>query len=385
MEKTKTVLIIAGEASGDQHAANLVKEIKRRDTDIRFWGLGGARLKDAGVDVRADLVSCAVIGFFEVLKHLGTIRSVYKRLLSDIDARKPDAAILVDYPGFNLHLAKDLKKRGIPVMYYISPQIWAWGKGRIRTIRETVGLMIVLFPFEEALYRAHNVPVVFVGHPCLDHVRPRQAAEDFRKTLSLEPSRLTVSLLPGSRTKEIKTLLPVMLDAAAMIKKTCPAPVEFLVLAAPSVPRELIDGIAASHTVPVKIVHDRTYDGIAASDLCLVCSGTATLETGILGTPMIILYKVNFLTWLYMRMLIRIPYIGLVNVVAGRKIAEEFIQFDAAAPRIASYCTAVLRDADKRASLRRELAMLKNALGSPGAGGRAAEAVIAFLRQTRGK
>jgi lipid-A-disaccharide synthase len=379
MEKNKTVLIVAGEASGDQHAANLVKEIKRRTSSISFWGLGGSRLKHEGVDIRADLVSCAVIGFFEVIKHLGTLRRVYKQLISDIDRDKPDLAILVDYPGFNLHLAKDLKKRSIPVIYYVSPQIWAWGKGRIKNIRETVDLMIVFFPFEETLYRRHNVPVSFVGHPCLDQVLPGQTPEGFRKSHSLDPSKLIVSLLPGSRDKEVKTLLPIMLKAAARIQKQCSAPVQFLVLAAASVPRGLIDTIVGAHGVPVTIVDNTTYDGIAASDLCLVCSGTATLETGILGTPMIILYKVNFLTWLYMRALITIPYIGLVNVVAGRKIAEEFIQFGAVPRAIASYCSTILNDTNKRSALRQDLATIKHALGKPGASGRAADAVIAFL------
>lgn len=382
MEKPKKVLIVAGEASGDQHAANLVKEMQRLNGPFFFRGLGGERMKSQGVDVREDIVSLAVIGFLEVFRHLGTIRRIYRRLLADIDADRPDAAILVDYPGFNLRLARDLKKRGIPVIYYISPQIWAWGKGRIRNIRETVSRMIVFFPFEEALYRQHGVAVSFIGHPCLDHVRPGRTPEEFRRSHGLDAGRLTIGLLPGSRRAEIKTLLPVMLESAALIARTCRNPVQFIVLAAPSVPRALIESIVASSGVQAVIVDHGTYDGIAASDFCLVCSGTATLETAILGTPMIVLYKVNFLTWLYMRLLIRIPYIGLVNVVAGKKIAEEFIQFDATAPRIASYCAAVLADTEKLFSLRRELALVKAALGEPGAAARGAQAVIAALRQT---
>jgi lipid-A-disaccharide synthase len=380
MEKSKTVLIVAGEASGDQHAAHLVREIKRLDPTVSFWGLGGDRLAAEGAAVRTDLVSMAVIGFSEVLKHLSTIRAVYKQLLADIDKKRPDIAILVDYPGFNLQLAKELKKRAIPVIYYVSPQVWAWGKGRLKTIRNTVSRMVVFFPFEESLYRAHGIPVSFVGHPSLDQVRPAKTAQEFRSLCRLDPAKRTIGLLPGSRQKEVKTLLPVMLESARLIAQNSAAPVQFLVLAAPTVPKNMISSIVQHHGVPVTIVNNMTYDGIAASDFCLVCSGTATLETGILGTPMVILYKVNFLTWLYMRLLIRIPYIGLVNVVAGKKIAEEFIQFDAEPRRIAAYCADALADAGKLSSLREDLGKMKQALGESGASVKAARAVMEFLR-----
>jgi lipid-A-disaccharide synthase len=379
MEKSKKVLIVAGEASGDQHAANLVREIKRLGIPVNFWGLGGDRLRGEQVDLKADLVSLAVIGFSEVLKNLRGIHAIYKNLLADIDRDKPDLAILVDYPGFNLRLAKELNKRDIPVVYYISPQIWAWGKRRIETIRKTVSRMIVFFPFEETLYRQYEVPVSFVGHPCLDHARTTVSVESFQKKFSLDPLKRTIGLLAGSRYKEVKTLLPIMLDAAALIGKNSALPTQVIVLAAPTVPAELIKDIVASHDAKATIVNNMTYDGIAACDFCIVCSGTATLETAILVTPMVIVYKVNFLTWLYMRSLIRIPYIGLVNVVAGRRIVEEFIQFDATPKKIASYCARVLADTQKLSSLRKELSAVKQALGDTGASARAAQAIKEFL------
>jgi len=225
--------------------------------------------------------------------------------------------------------------------------------------------MVVFFKFEEALYLQHGVPVSFVGHPCLDYVKPSMPLAEFRSSHGLNEKIPTVALLPGSRTTEIKTLLPLMLAAAAIIREKYTCAVQFLILAAPSVPRVLIEGIVASSSVPAIIVDNGTYDGIAASDFCFVCSGTATLETAILGTPMLILYRVNFLTWLYTRMLIKIPYIGLVNVVAGRKVVEEFIQFNATAPRIAAYCAGVLSDSEKLSALRRSLFAVKKASVNP--------------------
>lgn len=372
-------MIVAGEASGDQHAADLVNEIKKLTPSVDFWGLGGSCMKRENVLVTADLVSLAVIGFSEVIRQLNAIRSIYIKLLADIDRDKPDIAILVDYPGFNIRLAKELKKRAIPVVYYISPQIWAWGKGRIKTIRETVSLMIVFFPFEETLYRSNGVPVAFAGHPCLDRVKTSLTAKDFRERFSLDQGKRTIALLPGSRLKEVKTLLPIMLKASALISKRSRLPLQFIVLAAPTVSAALIKKLVERFNPAVKIVQDQTYDGIQASDLAMVCSGTATLETAILGTPMLVTYKVNFLTWLYMRLLIKIPFIGLVNVVAGRKIVEEFIQFDATAQKLSSYCCRLLSEPEKLSAIKNDLLAVKKSLGETGAAKRAARAVKELL------
>lgn len=382
MEKPKNILIVAGEASGDQHAADLVREIKKRSPLIFFWGLGGSRLKEEGVILRADMVSMAVIGFFEVLKHFSALKKIFDDTLAEAEKNKPDLAILVDYPGFNLRLAEELCKRKIPVAYYVSPQIWAWGKDRIKTIKRSVSLMMVLFPFEEKLYKDAGVPVKFVGHPCLDHVKPSAGPEKIRAGLRVSENKILVGLLPGSRTKEIKNLLPIMLDTAEMLSKKFKGNIEFVLPAAPTVSDDLINRIIAGKDIPLKIVRNMTYDAIAASDLCLVCSGTATLETGILATPMAILYKVNLLTWLYVRLLIKIPFIGLVNIVKGRKCVEEFVQFDAKASKIASYAGVMLENREKLSEMRRELSEIKRLLGETGAGSRAADAVLSLLRQT---
>ena len=381
MEKPKKILIVAGEPSGDLHAANLVKAIKETGMSFSFFGIGGEKLQNQGVDLYYDLTKVAVVGFFEVLKNIKKFRRIFKGILKETEKNRPDAAILVDYPGFNLRLAKELKKKDIPVIYYISPQIWAWGKNRIKQIRQNVDRMIVLFSFEEALYRKSDVPVSFVGHPLLDVVKPSLEREEFLKNLGLDPKKLTVALLPGSREKEVKTLLPVMLETAEIINGNFAKRIQFVILRSPSVKEEIfIKAAANTRDLTLKTVSGMAYEGIASSDFALVCSGTATLETGILATPMAILYKVNFLTWLFIRSMIKIPYIGLVNVVKGRKIVEEFIQFDCRAKKIADYVIPVLHDEEKRNRLKSELLSIRDSLGESGATRRASATVVDFLR-----
>ncbi|HOW42120.1 MAG TPA: lipid-A-disaccharide synthase [Candidatus Omnitrophota bacterium] len=382
MEKPKNILIVAGEASGDQHAAMLVREIRARMPETRFFGLGGEQMQREGVLLRADIVKLAVIGFLEVLKHIKQLRALFHALLEDADRSKPDAAILVDYPGFNLRLAKELHRRGIPVIYYISPQIWAWGAGRIDLIKRTIKLMIVFFPFEETLYERHGVRVAFVGHPLLEQVDSRLSSLPIPSTGSItsETGPQTIALLPGSRLKEVKALLPVMLESAALLNKRYPGRFRFRVMAAATVPRRLFEEQINGAAAPVDIVDGMDCAAIRASAFALVCSGTATLETALIGTPLAVLYKVNLLTWFFVRLMIRIPYIALVNVVRGEKIVEEFVQFSARAPLIADYLSRVLNDPAELRRCKLELETVRKLLGAHGASQRAAEAVIACLR-----
>jgi len=379
MEKPKKILIVAGEASGDLHAAELVESIKKIAPGTVFFGLGGERLKAQGVEISFDLTKFAVVGFWEVLKNLGEFKRIFRDILRAADAGKPDLAILVDYPGFNLRLAGELHKRNIPVVYYISPQVWAWGEKRIHFIKRTVTKMLVLFNFEEELYKKYGVPVACVGNPLLDTVKTSAGRRELLEKTGLNPDILTVCLLPGSREKEVKTLLPLMLRCAGIINGYLYGRIQFLVLRAPTVKEEIFNRAMEKCGIPVKMVSGRAYDGIAASDFALVCSGTATLETAILAVPMVILYKVNFLTWFFIRMMIKIPYIGLVNVVKGRKIAEEFVQFDADENKICDYVIPILHDKDKLARLKLELLSVKPLLGSPGASERAAREICALL------
>ncbi|MEW6101227.1 MAG: lipid-A-disaccharide synthase [Candidatus Omnitrophota bacterium] len=379
MEK-KRILIVAGEASGDLHASSLVREIKKLIPQAEFFGLGGKRLKDEGVNLYFDIVGLAVVGFFEVLKNLTKFKSIFQYVLTQTDKMKPDLAILVDYPGFNLRLAVELKKRRIPVIYYISPQVWAWGKKRIETIKKVVDLMLVVFKFEEELYREHSVPVSFVGHPLLDIVRPGVPKEELFSKIGFVPGKLTLSLLPGSREKEVRALLPIMLEASRLIHKEMPES-QFLILRSPTVKEEIFTGISSKYKIPLATIQDMTYEGILASDFCLVASGTATLETAILCVPMAILYKVSFLTWAYIKMLIRIPYIGLVNVIYGEKVVEEFIQSRAKPELIARHVTGLLKDSQKLDRIKTRLYNTRGLLGENGASQRASRIIADFLKR----
>lgn len=378
MEKNKKILIVAGEASGDMHAARLVSAIKKIFPAAEFFGLGGEKLKQEGVILYCNIVELAVVGFFEVLKNFQKFRRIFRGLLDEIDKNKPALAILVDYPGFNLRLAEELKKRNIPVIYYISPQIWAWGKKRIHDIKRLVSHMIVVFKFEDDLYRQNNIPVSFVGHPLLEMIKVDTAKEAFLNKFGLQNNNLTIALLPGSREKEVKTLLPIMLESAqyihAQLKNT-----QFIILRSQTVKEEIFRSLLPQSDLTIRLISDMTYDGLNASDFAIVASGTATLETAILEVPMVIVYKVSFLTWLIIRSLIKIPYIGLVNVVRQRKFIKEFIQYDARPKKIAEYVTKILKNPVGLNDLKEELRKVRACLGEKGASEKAAKIIVERL------
>jgi lipid-A-disaccharide synthase len=380
MEEFKKILIVAGEASGDLHAANLVKEIKNIYPQVQFFGLGGQRLKDQGVNLYFNIVELAVVGFFEVLKNLKKFKEIFGGLLKEVDRIKPNLAVLVDYPGFNLRLAKELKKRSIPVIYYISPQIWAWGADRIETIKETVNLMIVVLKFEEELYKKHNIPVFFVGHPLLDSVKFDMSKTEICNKLGLNLNNPILAILPGSREKEVKTLLPIMLDSAKLIHRKIPN-AQFLILRSSSVKEEIFNSIGSTYKLPISIVSDFTYSGLAVSSFAMVASGTATLETAILGVPMVILYKVSFLTWLYLKMMIKIPYIGLVNLVRREKFIAEFVQYKTRPMTIADSILKTLKNKQKIDEIKQGLSCVTASLGEKGASQKAAKAIVSFINR----
>ncbi|NTV53176.1 MAG: lipid-A-disaccharide synthase [Candidatus Firestonebacteria bacterium] len=368
------VMLVAGEASGDMHGAELVREIRRRVPELEAFGFGGGQMITAGVDVVQDLVSHAVIGVAEALRKLGDFYQILKRAEALLANRRPDVLVLIDFPDMNFRIAARAKALGIRVVYYISPQVWAWRRGRVQTLKKIVNRMLVVFPFEEAIYRDAEVPVTFVGHPLLDLARPEGDPGKARKRLLGTGEGPLISLLPGSRAQEIEMLLPVMCRAAELIRAQKPSAVFFIPLAR-TVSRERVETILRAEGSDAELVTREPYACRAAADLALVASGTATLETAILGVPQLIVYRMHWLSYALARVFVKMPYFGLANVVAGQKTAPEFLQGQVTPEALAHAALGLLAGPAADAQ-RRVWAQVRGRLGGPGAAGRAAEEVI---------
>jgi len=378
-------MIVAGEASGDMRAAGLARALKELDPGLKLYGIGGPHMRQAGVECFTDITELAVIGITEVIKNLGRIKKVFDQTLEQIDRTHPDGIILVDYPGFNLRLAREIKKRfchsresgnPIKIIYYISPQVWAWREKRVLGIKELVDRMIVLFPFEQGIYEKYGMKVDYAGHPLVDEIIVGKDQTQLLKSIGLSASKTTIGLMPGSRAKEVERHLPFMLEAAQILFKQNKDR-QFILIKSSSIPLKLIDDGLFSHKhLPLKVYDGPTYDGINAMDAVIVASGTATLECALLKKPMVIIYKTSWLTYWLARCFIKIPYIGLVNIVAGKKVAEELIQNDANAATIANALEASLHNP----RVVDELSAVKDSLGEPGASLRAARVVMEELQ-----
>ena len=374
----KRVFIIAGEASGDVHGANLVKAMAAQDPSLSFRGVGGRELREAGVQLLWDAAEVAVVGLLEVARHLAVITRAFRLAVHTLRTWNPHLLILIDYPDFNLLVARQAKRRGIPVMYYISPQVWAWRPERMKTIRRRVDRMVVLFPFEETLYREAGVPVSLVGHPFIDTVTTRDRGElGCRLGLSLE-GRPLVGLLPGSRKNEVRALLPVMLEAAAALAGRMPR-AHFLLPLASTVRADQVRPLLAGRNLPLTVVEGKTHEAIQACEVIVAASGSVTLEAAILGTPLVIVYKVHRLSYEIGRRLIRVKHIGLVNLVAEETVAPELIQDQVTAEGIVQEVMGILEDPGRRAWIRSKLEEVRRRLGSPGASLRAAQIALSLL------
>lgn len=376
-ERRRELLVVAGEASGDLHGARLVSELRRLEPDLTVFGLGGDELRAAGLDPVAHSAEISVVGITEVLRILKRAREIFDLLLREVDRRRPAVAVLIDFPDFNLRLAAELKKRGVRVVYYVSPQVWAWRRGRIKTIAQVVDRMLVLFPFEVEFYQRHGVKVIHVGHPLVDEVPQLPSAWERGEDELSGPFRL--ALLPGSRVSEIEALLPVMLAAVKRLAEDLP--VEVRLIRAPSVPRELLEEEIELSGLPVRIVSENRFAAVANSHLALCASGTATLEVGLLGTPMVMLYRLGRWTYLLARLMVRLPFVSLVNLVLEKKVIPELLQSDATPRRIAAEAEQILMDDGERERMRAGLAELRARLGEGGASVRAAREVAAVLRE----
>lgn len=366
--------VITGEASGDLHASFLIKEIKKILPDSKFFGIGGKWMEDEGVQLFFPIENLSVIGFWEVLKKVKSIKRILRTLIKKMKSEKPDALILIDSPGFNLRLAEFAKDLGIKVIYYITPQVWAWGGWRLRSLYKNVDHALVIFPFEKKILSSYGIRTDFVGHPILDEMRLKRSKVEFCLEHKLDSKKPIIALLPGSREGEIKRLLPVMFDISKEIKKRR-GDVQFIL---PTISDE-IEGLLPEEQ-DVEVIHDETSDGINVADAVIAASGTVTLETALLGTPGVIVYKVSIVTYLIVKQLIKLPYISLVNIVRGKRIIREYIQYAIKINQISEEILKILDDEGYADKIKVELNEVKKMLGQKGAAPNAAEIIVRECR-----
>jgi len=374
--KRPRLLVSCGEASGDLYASELVRELRNPGPEVAVFGLGGDGLAAQGATLLAHVRDLAVLGLTEVVASIPRLTRTLGELLAEVDREPPALALLVDYSGFNLRLARALKRRGIPILYYVSPQVWAWRRGRLKTIRETVARMMVLFPFEPPLYERAGVPVTFVGHPLVDLVRPAPDRAAFLGAQGLDPQRPVVAVLPGSRPREIAQNLPRLAGAIERLLGERPD-LQFGLALAPSVDA----GAVARHlgALPVRLVTGETHALVGAATLGLIASGTATVETALLGTPMIVVYRVSTLSYILGRPFVRVPHFAMANLIAGRRVVPELIQGAFTPAAVAQEALALLEDPARQAAMREGLAEVRRRLGGGGASARAAAVARGFL------
>ncbi len=361
----KRVMLVAGEASGDLHAAKLAAGVLAKRSDVQFFGIGGNEMRKAGVDVLIDSADLAVVGLFEVLAHRKVIFGALNRMRELLRTEPPDLLVLTDYPDFNLRLAQTAKQQGIKVLYYISPQVWAWREGRVKKIRERVDMMAVVFPFEEEFYHRHQVPVRYVGHPLNEEVVASADRDTLLQEFGLDSMSKTVGLFPGSRQSEIRRLLPIILQAAEQLKQRHPQLQFILPIASTLTADEIEPYLVDYQQLAIRLIADRSYDVMEACDAIVTVSGTVTLEIALLGKPMVIINKLAWLSYHIVKRLFKLDYIGLCNIVANDRLVPELIQHDAQAGKIVSEIEKMLYDERYRSTICEKLSRIKSILAQP--------------------
>lgn len=366
-------MMIAGEASGDVHAAHVIRELKKRRPSVEVFGIGGNNMKHEGMELLFHISDLSFMGFVEVLKHLPLIRKVETQLVRAVDERKPDVLVLIDYPGFNLRFARKARRKDIRILYYVSPQVWAWNKGRIKKMKPLVDRMKVVFPFEEELYRREGINVEFVGHPLAESLKSATTREQLCARFGLDAGKKILALLPGSRMQELERIFPVMLEAALVLQQR--HSLELVVGVAPSLGRGAFERFLPP-TSPVLLAESATHALMQHADAAIVTSGTATLETGWYGTPLVVVYKTSPISFFIGRLLVRVSNIGLVNIVAGKTVAPELLQGDLTVENLVHAVDRILTDTGYRDSMKADLQVIRTNLGGPGASARVAEGII---------
>jgi lipid-A-disaccharide synthase len=377
------LMLSCGEASGDLYAGALVEALRARHPNIDVFGLGGDRLRGAGARLVADFRGLAVTGLLEAVRVLPDSYATYRRLVDAAKAERPDALVLIDFPDFNFRLMSAVKRLGVPIVYYVSPQLWAWRPGRLQTMKALVDLVLPIFPFEEALYRDEGVNVRFVGHPLVDLVTVRESREALARRLELDPTRPIVALLPGSRPNELHRLVPVL---AAAVPRIASAVVgtQFLVARAPNVADSYFGPFQGSGA-PLRVVENATNDVLAASDVVVTASGTATVQTALHGKPMVVVYRLSPVTYKIGRPLVRVSMFSMVNLVAGERVVKELIQDECTPESVAQETVDLLTNDERVADIKEQLATVRRKLGGPGGSGRAADAILELVGTTRTK
>jgi lipid-A-disaccharide synthase len=369
-----TVMMSCGEASGDLYAGALALELKRLAPDVRIFGIGGEKMHAAGAELVADYRGLAVTGLFEAIRVVPRSFTLLKQLRQRMARDRPDVLVVIDFPDFNFRLAASARALDIPVVYYVSPQIWAWRVGRIKTVKRVASKVLVIFPFEKKLYDDAGIPAEFVGHPLPDLIQVTEPREHLLAAAGLDPKAPTIALLPGSRPNEVRSILPTLAEAATLIRQRVPS-AQFLVARAPKLTDRMFEPLSR-FTGPSAIVAGRADDVLNACDMVITASGTATVQAALHGKPMVIVYRLAPLTYKMGRPFVKVDTFGMVNLLAGRRIVPELIQHDFTPARVAEEAVAVLTDPARAAEMRRALGQVRGALGEPGATKRAAQAVL---------
>jgi lipid-A-disaccharide synthase len=375
----KNILFIAGEASGDLHGSALICELKNIDPSLNFFGIGGEKMKNSGMNILYSIDKLAFLGFTEVIKHIPFIKKVQREVIRLVKEKEIKNAVLIDYPGFNLSLAKKLKKSGVYIFYYISPQIWAWGAGRINKIRLLINKMIVVFPFEETLYRNNSIDAKFVGHPLLERINGYVlcSKDEFFKKFDLELTKEILLILPGSRENEITHIFPIVIKAAE--KLSSEFNLQTIVACADNIDINIFNKFDNNRNY--KIIKGFNYDLMNLAKIGIIKSGTSTLEAGLFSLPMVIVYKTGLLTYLIGKKLIKLDTIGMANIIAGEKIVPELIQAEVNDKNIYLECKKILSDSSLYGSIKRKLMLIKDKLGKSGASRNAAQLIYRILNE----
>lgn len=369
-------LMVAGESSGDMYGADVALALMGRFPGCTVFGLGGQKMQQAGVELEGDIRHTAAMGPLAALGQLRSLFQVFRRLVHRLETSKPDAAILIDFPDFNLRLAKKIKAVNIPIIYYISPQVWAWREGRVNQIRELVTKMLVIFPFEERIYKDANVDVEFVGHPLIEAVRVTKTKEEFCRLHQIDPKKPVLALLPGSRKKEIRHILPTLCEVADRVLASKPD-TQFVLPAAPNLDRSLIDGIVGNR--PIKIIQDETYNAVRYARAAIVASGTATLEAALLGTPEVIVYRISAVeAWFLGKFFLKVRLFGIVNIILGEEVVPELFQDRFTADLVSQAAMKLMDDVWLQSKIRGNYETLRKQLS----GGKVAERVANAVART---